>query len=110
MAESDPIPTVKDLHPSPTAGGSFAFKDLPERHGIRSEANYIRCQQCGYPIDRSRTTPGSGYGNITSAEVTGETVGGVVTCREPAVNGGCPFCGTSNYEPSLLDQARQEGR
>ena len=101
-----------DNHPSVTAGGRLNGKDLPAWNGLDGlESDYIRCQQCGFVIKRSKHSPGNPYGNIETeytiqyalyddADVSYDdldvTYDGAY--YQDTEMGGCPFCHSSNYE------------
>ena len=75
--------SFNSIHPSPTAGRNSVGVDEPK---------WINCKQCGYAFDTTKHPKGNPLGNITTTAVSGGT-----NVDEPIVNGGCPFCGSSNY-------------
>lgn len=79
--------SFKDVHPSPTAGKKSQGRDLPAWGGSDGlESEYICCVHCGFENNTKDTSDGSGYGNITYDSEGFATV-----------NGGCGFCGSSNW-------------
>ena len=93
--------SFKDLHPTPSAGRKHIGEDLPawlDNDGL--ESKYIRCKQCGFPIDATRHSKGSGYGNesVSTSSYTHPITGATQYYGDPTVTGGCPLCGASEYE------------
>jgi len=85
----------KDVHPTMTAGRQFKSEEYDPDVG--TDKDFVRCKQCGFMVDRERDSKGSGYGN----EVLGTAITGLdtdVVKYSPVVSGGCPFCGSSEYE------------
>lgn len=84
----------KDVHPTKTAGKVFEGSDYPPDGGNDGkESDRVRCKQCGFPCKRDRDSKGSGWGNITTADVSASN-----NTDDPTVNAGCPLCGSSEYE------------
>jgi len=88
-----------DVHPSPTGRqplGTLKGIDLPDwavRSGKSNESRWIRCYQCGFPIDTTRHNLDSEYDGVTSVRTTQEPNSTVV--YNPVVGFGCPQCGAS---------------
>lgn len=110
----------KDVHPTESASHttSIGGRNLPDWRGISGdEGKWKRCKQCGFILDKDKTSPGSGRGNnipfFNSAGITSNTeydtpivydsatttYNGLNTSKVNDVNtkGGCPFCGASNF-------------
>lgn len=84
----------RDVHPTPSAGRVFKGEDLPPDGGVTGrESDYICCKQCGYIFDKTKHPRGDGWGGNESAE----TISGA-NAKDPVVTGGCPLCGSSEYE------------
>lgn len=79
----------KKVHPTPSAGRTF--------HGEGEDGKYVRCKQCGYLVNRELNPPGNPWGNETTEDITTDA-GGTANAKNPIVAGGCPFCGSSEYE------------
>lgn len=65
-------------------------------HGVEKEAaseanDFISCRKCGYIFDRSKR-PKGWRDAITYTAITGTNL------KEPVVTGGCPSCGTYEYD------------
>ena len=90
-----------DVHPTRSAGKKFKGEDLPPSQGSTGkESDFVRCQQCGYPVDRTLHSKGSGHGNesVSTSTQTHPITGATLYYGDPTVTGGCPFCGSSEYE------------
>lgn len=79
--------------------GSLAGQDLPPEAMVGpakpNESRWIRCYQCGFPVDTERDLTGSeqpaiSFPTVTIAPNVSATITGVQDCK---VNAGCPFCG-----------------
>lgn len=84
----------KDVHPSNTSRRSAKFEgtDLPDTNGVDGrESKYVRCKQCGFILDSTKTSRGSGYGNETYKAIPGTSK------VEPVASAGCPFCASSEW-------------
>lgn len=92
---------AKDVHPTKSAGRKFDGKDAPVIPGISektaNESRFVRCKQCGFICDRIRDKKGNGWGNESTEDIT-IIAGGTAHAKDPIVNAGCPFCGSSEYE------------
>lgn len=110
----------KDVHPTESASTttSIGGRKLPDWRGIiGDEGVWKRCKQCGFILDKDKTSPGSGRGNnipvFNPEGITSNTeydagivynsattnYNGLNTAKVNDVNtkGGCPFCGASNF-------------
>jgi len=87
----------RSLHPTPSAGRTMDGCDLPPWMGLSGkESDFVRCIQCGFPIDRTKHPKGDGWGgNEITAPISGA---GTDTAEDPTVTAGCPLCGSSEYE------------
>lgn len=87
-----PDVNFEDTFPSPSASK------------MRKLGDRVRCKQCGFPIDPSKTGPGSGYGNLVTTTISGETAytddDGNTFYRtlDPITKAGCPLCNSSNWK------------
>lgn len=88
-------PDIKfvDLHPTKSAGKTMDGSDLPLWMGTGKESDFVRCIQCGYPIDRTKHPRGDGWGGNERQEA----IAGA-NADNPINTGGCPLCGSSEYE------------
>ena len=80
----------------PIAGAHKALKrtNLPAWGGSDgNESKFVRCKQCGFILDSTRTPRGSGYGNETAVLKSGETS----IYNDVTSIGGCPLCAASEY-------------
>ena len=92
----------RDIHPSQTGRrpkGTLQGIDLPPgdvRSAKPNESRWVRCYQCGFPVDTERANLSSQRDGIT-VERTTQTASGQddVTVSNPVVSFGCPFCGAS---------------
>ena len=92
-----PEAPFKDIHPTQTAGGKFAGKDLPPYAGSDGEeSKFLKCPHCGFYINRKVNTTGSGWGNDTVADIT-TIAGGTANAKDPISTAGCPFCNSSEW-------------
>ena len=112
--------SFKPLHPteSATSTPSIGDKKLPDWRGIDGdEKRWRRCKQCGFILNKDKTSPGSGRGNNTpvfnpegitsNTEYNTPIVYDSLTTTYDGINsakvndvvtrGGCPFCGASNF-------------
>ena len=90
--------TPQDVHPTSTAGGKFKGTDLPPyMDSDGRESKFVRCKQCGFICNRDVNPKGSGWGNVSIAEVL-DLTDTAARADNPTVTGGCPFCGSSEYE------------
>ena len=82
------------IHPTQSSGKKMNGSDLPPWAGNDGlESNFVRCKQCGFPFDRTKHPHGDGWGgNERKDDITGSDV------KDPVTTGGCPFCGSSEYE------------
>lgn len=88
----------KNVHPTQSAGRKFEGTDLPPaENNDGRESKYVRCKQCGFICNRDRDSKGSGRGNEAVASITTDA-GGTANAKNPSVSGGCPLCGSSEYE------------
>ena len=87
----------KDIHPTSSSGKKMDGGDLPPWMGSTGkESDFVRCVQCGYPVDRTKHPKGDGWGgNESTSAISGADTD---TAYDPTVTGGCPFCGSSEYE------------
>ena len=98
-----------DVHPTPTGRkplGSLKGQDLaPEdmRGGAKhNESRWIRCYQCGFPVDTERDLTGAEQPTISFPTTTVTPSGGsAVATQDCRVHSGCPQCGAdaSAYGP-----------
>jgi len=99
----------EDVHPSPTGRrplGALKGQDLrPEDmrgSAKHNESRWIRCYQCGFPVDTERDLTNAEQPAISFPTTTvspgGQTA---VAAQDAQVNSGCPFCGSdaSAYGP-----------
>ena len=103
----------KKVHPIQTGGRARGIGgvDLPPWGGSDGEeSKFVKCKQCGFPVNRKRNPPGSGWGNIqeeiypitgfdsatTDFDDSKTAFDGNYADREG--NAGCPLCGASEYE------------
>ena len=99
------------MFPSPTAGQGKLIKPYDRDTSGQGQASSIRkikCRQCGFPVDISRTniSGGSsegngGYGPVTEASSTGTVLGGGTFTdtwgdRTVPAGSGCSHCGSRN--------------
>lgn len=74
---------IINIHPTASAGNKIYSG---------TEGHFSRCIQCGFPINARRVSRGSGYGNEKQENISGSLA------KDPVVTGGCPLCGSSNYD------------
>lgn len=89
MISKAPGAQFKNVHPTHTAGKIL--------RGDGDDAKFVRCKQCGFVVNRDINNPGSGYGNESTSSIT-TIAGGTANAKNPTVTGGCPLCGSSEYE------------
>ena len=89
MVSKAPGVQFKDVHPTITVG------KLLRTEG--DDSKFVRCKQCGFIVNKDINSPGSGYGNETTASIT-TIAGGTANAKDPSVGAGCPLCGSSEYE------------
>lgn len=89
MISKAPGVQFNNVHPTVSAG-----KQL---HAEGEDSKYVRCKQCGFIVNKNINQAGSGYGNETTTAIT-TIAGGTANARDPSVTGGCPLCGSSEYE------------
>lgn len=81
-----------ELHPD-KYGGAIPCEEV--NHGRNRDMSpfpehaYVRCKKCGFPMNAARHPKGIGTGIDIVTEGTHQV---------PEVTGGCPFCGTYNYD------------
>lgn len=90
-----------DVHPSGTGRrpmGALSGVDLPpeDMYGgaKHNESRFIRCYQCGFPVDTERDLTNAEQPAISHPTTTvtdGSSVSHSIT--DTKVNAGCPFCG-----------------
>lgn len=78
--------------------GSLAGIDLPadamRGPGKPNESRFIRCYQCGFPVDTERDLTSSERDGVSLESATLTATGqDNVTVTQPVVRHGCPFCG-----------------
>lgn len=90
----------RDVHPTQTGRrpmGSLAGIDLPEdavKKAKHNESRWIRCWQCGFPVDTERDLTGSQRDGVTVVSKTQSATGqDDETVSDPEIRHGCPFCG-----------------
>lgn len=95
LVTNQPEVGFADVHPTPSARKDCRIKgtDLPPHQGVDGlESKFVRCRQCGFILDSTKTTRGSGYGNENLQPISGSDL------VEPAEAGaGCPFCFSSEW-------------
>lgn len=89
MISKAPGVQFKNVHPTPSAGRTLKTEG--------EDTKYVRCKQCGFIVNKERNPRGSGYGNETVEDITTDA-GGTANAKNPIVSGGCPLCGSSEYE------------
>jgi hypothetical protein len=90
----------RDVHPSETGRrpmGSLAGIDLPQeavKKSRHNESRWIRCRQCGFPVDTERDLTGSERDGVVIVSKV-QTAAGQAdkTVQDPEVHHGCPHCG-----------------
>lgn len=84
-----------DVHPSIKLRTTLKKgPDLPAYAGIDGrESKYRRCRQCSFIVNEERDQNGSGYGNEVAVLKSGSSV----IYNNVNTNGGCPFCGSSEF-------------
>jgi hypothetical protein len=88
----------KDVHPTQTGGGKFKGKDtVPWGGSDGQEGLWVKCKQCGWPVNKRWNQPGSGWGNDQTEAIT-TIAGGTANARDPISTAGCPMCSSSEYE------------
>ena len=85
------------MEPHPDKYGQAIDSDVTthgrnRNDGVYPEGSYIRCKKCGFPMNKKRHPKGVG----TGIDLT--TTYGSEGRIDPVVTGGCPFCGTYNYD------------
>jgi Zn finger protein HypA/HybF involved in hydrogenase expression len=89
MVSKAPGVQFKNVHPTVSAG-----KQL---HTEGEDSKYVRCKQCGFIVNKDINSQGSGYGNETVSNITTDAEE-TANAKDPSVAGGCPLCGSSEYE------------
>ena len=79
--------SFKHVHPTKTAGKKW----------YGAGENFVRCKQCGFPLNRDKHSKGSGWGNEVFSDIT-TIAGGTANVSDPSISAGCPLCGSSEYE------------
>jgi hypothetical protein len=104
----------KELHPSRgyrpvdndsvTSGRNAETPEFPE-------SGFIKCNKCGYTMNKHRHPKGWGDGVRLQAETANwdevywdEFFWDGASQTQPLVVGGCPQCGTYNYDGSFDDR------
>ena len=78
-----------NVHPTPSAGKQLKADG--------EDAKFVRCKQCGFVVNKDINGKGSGYGNESTTDIT-TIAGGTANAKDPTVTGGCPLCGSSEYD------------
>lgn len=91
----------RDVHPTQTGRrpmGRLAGIDLPEgdvKKAKHNESRWLRCWQCGFPVDTERDLTGAQRDGVTIVTTTQTASGQAnVSVSDPTVRHGCPFCGS----------------
>ena len=79
----------KNVHPTQSAGKTL--------HVEGADSKFVRCKQCGFVVNKDINSKGNGWGNETQNSIT-TIAGGTANAKDPVVNGGCPLCGSSEYD------------
>lgn len=92
-------------HPGPTSRDGRGYPVLGvDGPGDPDDANYRLCAQCGYPALKGRDSSGDSFDSpglqavTTAVPISPAQGGGTVNVIEEQVVGGCPLCGSLNYE------------
>ena len=89
MISKAPGASFNNVHPTMTAGKQLKVEG--------DDAKFVRCKQCGFVVNRDINSRGSGYGNESTSSIT-TIAGGTANAKDPSITGGCPLCGSSEYE------------
>jgi len=65
--------------------------------GVPSDSGYIHCRNCGFIMNKKKFPRGIGDG-VTTTDYSYSQGGITKYYGDPEVTGGCPFCGTFNYD------------
>lgn len=92
-------------HPGATARDGRGYPVLGvDGPGDPDDGNYRQCAQCGFPCLIGRDQRGDSLDSpglsavTTTVSIVASLGGGTTTVTEMQVVGGCPFCGSLNYE------------
>ena len=112
------------MFPSPTAGQGRVIKPYNQDtsgQGAASAIRKVKCRQCGFPVDISRTDisggnaeGNGGYGPVTESSSTGTVLsGGTFTDtygdRDVPAGSGCPHCGSRNSARESVSRTSKFG-